>query len=1007
MLRFFSLAVLLLCCSFWAAAQRTISGTVTDGQGEPLIGVNIVVQGTVTGTVSDLDGNYELTVPEGYNTLIYSYTGYERVTRDLGASDVVDVTMDEMAIGLDEVVVVGYGTQLRSDVTGNIARVTAEEIENLPVNSFESAIQGRTPGVFVERSSGKLGEGIKVRVRGNSSISASNQPLFVVDGIPITQENQGITNNQPTNPLADLNPADIESIEVLKDASAAAIYGSRASNGVVIITTKRGEEGRTNINVNYQYGISDPTNMIGFLNADEYRELYTEATLRFFGIDPITATEEDENEARQFLEDQLIDGFNSDFETNTNWEELAFADDAGLQQVDISANGGNQNTQFFAGLSYNDQTGILIGNDFQRLSGRLNLDQSAGERLQFGLGINLVRTQLDRVANDNAFATPLQLVALAPTQPAFLENGEPNPNTIYYNGLIEQKYSDFQTVTFRTLGNVNATYTFFPGFSFRTEFGTDLLDQREENFQGRQTLDGAPAGDGESRATRVFNYTTNNFLTFDRSFGGRHELEAVLGMSFQKSERNITSLQARGFPSDDLTTLVNAAEPVFTASLEDGFSFLSYFLRATYKFSDRYILNLSGRVDGSSKFGTDNRYGFFPAVSAGWIISNEPWMDNNQTLSFLKLRASYGITGNAPVANFGSLGLWVGNNYTTFSGLSPSTLPSPDLKWETTQQLDIGLDIGLFRDRLTLELDYYRKLTDDLLLSRPLPGISGYLSIFENVGEMENEGFEFVLHTRNLVGEFTWNTDFNIAFNENRVTKLNSDADIIAGVNRVREGEELGVFVTRRYAGVDPQTGDALYDDGEGGTTTSYNAAPNMVVGDPTPDFVGGFNNSFAYKGFDLSFFFQFVYGNDVYNNAGRFQSNNASGFVDNQTKNQLNRWRQPGDITDVPRAELVGSIGTNNSSRYLSDGSYLRLKTATLGYNIPADLLQNIGLRSLRVYVSGLNLLTFTDYEGWDPEVNFTGTNRTTTNANVIQGVDFYTAPQDRTVTFGVNVGF
>ncbi len=1006
MLRCISVALLLLCGSYWVSAQKTIRGTVTDHTGEPLIGVNILVEGTASGTVTDLDGSYELTVPEGYNTLIFSYTGYRAERREIGTSDVIDVEMEEVAIGLDEVVVVGYGTQLRSEMTGNIAKVTSKEIKNLPVNSFEQAIQGRTSGVFIERASGKLGEGIKVRVRGNSSISASNQPLFVVDGIPVTQEDQGVSNNQPTNPLADLNPADIESIEVLKDASAAAIYGSRASNGVVIITTKRGREGRTNIDVNYQYGLSDPTRMVGFLNAGEYRELYTEATLRFLGIDPITATEEDKNDARQILEDALIDGFNSDFETNTNWEEQAFNDEAGLQQLDLSASGGNEKTQYYAGVSYNDQTGILIGNEFERISGRLNLDQDVGERLRFGVGINLVRSVLDRVSNDAAFATPLQLVALAPTQPAFLEDDEPNPNTIYYNGLIEQKYAGFTTSVFRSLGNINAAYEFFPGFSFRSEFGTDLLDQREEVFQGRRTLDGAPAGQGSSRAVRVFNYTTNNFFTFDRAFGDVHNLEAVLGMSYQRSQRDVTSLQARGFPTDELSTIANAAEPIFTSSLEDGFSFLSYFMRATYKLSDRYILSASGRVDGSSKFGADNRYGVFPAVSAGWIISNEPWLDNNLTLSFLKLRASWGLTGNAPLANFGSLGLWVGNNYTTVSGLTPATLPSPDLKWENTEQYNIGLDIGLFRDRLTLELDYYKKLTDDLLLSRPLPGISGYTSIFENVGEIENEGFEAVLRSRNLVGTFSWSTDFNIAFNENRVTRLQSDADIIAGVNRVREGEPLGVFVMRRYAGVDPQNGDALYDDGEGGTTASFNAAPNLVVGDPTPDFVGGMSNTLSYKGFDLNFFFQFVVGNDVYNSAGRFQSNNASGFVDNQTKDQLNRWRQPGDITDVPRAQLVSNIGNNTSSRYLSDGAYLRLKSASIGYNIPSRLLQEVGLRSLRVYISGFNLWTLTDYEGWDPEVNFIGTGRSTTNQNIIQGVDFYTAPQERTVSFGVNIG-
>ncbi len=1002
-----TLALVFLCLCLTAFAQRSIQGKVSDSKGEPLIGVNILIEGAATGTVTDYDGNFTLAVPAGSEVLIFSYTGYATREVTLGPSNVVDIVLEEAAIGLDEVIVVGYGTQIKANLTGNIAKVSGDDIKSLPVPTFESAIQGRTSGVFIESTSGKLGEGIKVRVRGSSSISASNQPLFVVDGVPITSEDQGITNNQPTNPLVDINPADIESIEVLKDASAAAIYGSRASNGVVIITTKRGKEGRTNVNLNIQKGISSPTNKVGFLNAAEYRELYTEATLRYLGIDPVTATEEDQNDARQFLEDVLVAGFNSDFETDVNWEDLAFSDDAGFQQIDLSASGGNTNTQFFAGLSWSDQNGIIIGNNFDRMSGRLNLDQRATDKLHFGMNLNMVRSNLTRVANDRAFATPMQLVALAPTQPAFLADGEPNPNTIYYNGLIEEKYANSVTSSYRTLGNVYGSYQLLPGLSFRSEFGVDILSQQEENYQGRLTQDGAPAGSGESRSVRVVNYNTNNFFTLNKQLGSAHNLEVVLGMSFQQSDRNITSLQAIGFPSDDLNTIANAAEPIFTSATQDAFSFLSYFARANYRLKDRYLLTLSSRVDGSSKFGANNRYGFFPAASAGWIISNEPFLANSTTLSFLKLRASYGVTGNAPVANFASLGTWTGNNYTTTSGLSPGTLPSPDLKWETTYQADLGVDIGLFRDRLTLEIDYYMKKTKDLLLSRPLPAISGYTSIFENVGEMENKGFEFVLNSRNIVGAFQWSSSLNFALNRNKVTRLNSDADIIAAVNRVRVGEPLGVFVMRRYAGVDPNNGDALYDNGEGGTTNNYNAAPDVVVGDPNPDFVGGFSNTFSYGGFDLNVFFQFVYGNEVFNLGGQYQSNNGSGFVDNQTKDQLRRWRQPGDITDVPRAELVGNIGADNSSRYLSDASYARLKNVTLAYNVPSRLLQRIGFQSLRVYATGLNLLTLTDYAFWDPEVSTPGTNQTTTTTNIVQGVDFYTAPQARTITLGVNVGF
>jgi len=994
----------------WAGsifAQQTVRGTVTSDSGEPLIGVNILVKSSNLGTVTDLDGNYEIFVPEEYNTLVFSYTGFGSKEVALTGSSTLDVTLNEAAIGLNEIVVTGYGTQIRSDLTGNIAKVTSKEIQDIPVSTFESSIQGRTAGVFIEKTSGRLGEAVKVRVRGNSSISASNQPLFVVDGVPITSEDQGITNNQPTSPLIDLNPNDIESVEVLKDASAAAIYGSRASNGVVLITTKRGKAGRTNFNVNYQVGLSQPSNLIDWLNADEYRELYTEATLRFQGIDPITATEEEQNAARQFLEDALVDGFNSDFETDTDWQDEAFRNDARFQQLDLSASGGSEKTRYYIGLGWTDQEGILIGNQFERINGRINLDQKAYDWLDLGMGFSMARTQLERIANDNAFATPLQLIALAPTQPARLADGEPNPNTIYYNGLIEEKYAFRETTVFRTLGNVYAQLNLLPWLRLCSEFGVDVLDQREDNFQGRLTQDGAPAGAGESRALRVFNYNTNNFFTIGGDINDSHFLEAVLGMSFQDSRRDLTSIQARGFPNDRLNSIASAAEPTTTLETFQGFSFLSYFLRANYKLLDRYLVSISGRVDASSKFGRNNRYGYFPAVSAGWIVSNEPFLLDNSLLSYLKLRFSWGLTGNAPVANFAPLGQWVGNSYTTTSGLSPATLPSPNLKWENTSQFNLGLDFGLFNDRLTVELDVYRKNTTDLLLSRPLPSISGFNSIFENVGEMRNEGLEIVLNSLNFVGAFRWSTSFNIAFNRNEVTRLNSDADIIVGQNRVREGEPLSVFVMRKYAGVDPANGDALYDDGEGGTTNSFNAAPVQVVGDPNPDFIGGFNNTFEFFGFDVNLFFQFVYGNEVYNAGGRFQSNNASGFVDNQTRDQLNRWRQPGDITNVPRAELVGGVGDQNSSRYLTDGSYLRFKTFSIGYRLPARVLDRLKLRQVRFFVLAQNLLTFTNYAGWDPEVNSPPTAANPTTLNVQQGVDFYTAPQPRTLIFGINLGF
>ncbi|MEN7550891.1 TonB-dependent receptor [Rapidithrix thailandica] len=1008
LLNVIGVSLCLLCMQAYAQ-ERTVTGTVTASEdGAPLPGVSVLVKSTNTGGVTDIDGKFRIALSENAEVLIFSFVGYESQEVAIGNQSVINVSLKGSEKLLEEVVVVGYGTQIKQDLTGNIAKVSGEEIKEMPVQSFEQTLQGRTTGVFIESSNGKPGEAIKVRVRGSSSVSASNQPLYVVDGIPVTSENQGITNNQPTNPLADINFNDVESIEVLKDASAAAIYGSRAANGVVIITTKRGKAGKTKIDLSYQTGFSKPTNKIGFLNAAEYRELYTEATLRYLGIDPVTATEQDKQDAGIFLEETtgLVPGFVSNTETDENWEDIAFQD-AVSHQANFSMTGGNEKTQFYIGGNYFDQEGILLGTGFERFSGRLNLDHQAFDRLKVGGGLSLSRTELERVSNDNAFSTPLQLVAQAPVTPAYdPETGEPNRNTIYDNGLVEFANSESGTENYRMLGNIYGELTILPGLRFRTDLGVDLLDQQEENYSGITSIDGRPSGLGESRKVRVINFNTNNFLTYSKSFNKLHNLDVTLGMSFQRSSTQLTSLQAKGFPHDELNTIASAVETVTFIASEEDFSFLSYFARANYKFNNRYLLNVSARIDGSSKFGKDNRYGFFPAVSAGWILSEESFLDNLGVLSFLKLRASYGLTGNAPTSNFAHLSTYKGVNYAGKPGLRPWTLPSPDLKWEETTQMNFGLDFGLWNDRITGEIDYYIKNTTDLLLSRTLPATSGYTSIFENVGEMENKGIELLLNVAILQQKpFSWDMSFNIARNENEVVKL-LGTDIIGNPFRVREGEPLGVFVTRKYAGVNPDNGDALYADGEGGTTADYNLAPNMVVGDPNPDFVGGFTNNFSWNGFDLNVFFQFVQGNDIYVGSKTYSSSNASSFLDNQTKDQMRRWQKPGDITDVPRAELVGGIGDQTSSRYVEDGSYIRLKTITLGYNFPKTITDKLFLRSLRVYVSGLNLWTITDYTGWDPEVNYTGTNRSQTNTNLIQGYDFYTAPQPKTWSFGVNIG-
>ncbi|RNI31025.1 SusC/RagA family TonB-linked outer membrane protein [Rufibacter latericius] len=997
--------ILLTVLQFSAVGQnRTISGRVTSAaDGTPLPGVSVVVRGTTIGASTDANGRYELNVT-GNPTLVFSFVGFLNREVAVGTSSTIDVALAEDTKTINEVVVVGYGTQEARDVVGSIASVKGNEIADIPVPSVESAIQGRVAGVQITSGSGKVGQGIKVRVRGSASITAGNQPLYVVDGIPITSESQGISNNEPTNPLADLNPNDIESIEILKDAASSAIYGSRASNGVVIITTKRGKAGKTVFDLGVSTGFSKPTNKVDFLNSSEYLELFNESVensaLAQLYINFEIVADRDE------FKDLFVPEWRNP--ANSDWQDQVFRT-AGYQQYDLTASGGNEKTRFYVGGSFTDQEGILKGNNFERASGRINIDHTASDKLQLGVNFNLARSVNDRVADDNAFSTPLQIVALPPVQPIIdPETGEYNTNTTYYNGLIEIRDAFRKTIVYRNLSTIFASYTILPGLSFRSELGIDILNQNENTFQGRETQDGSPGGAAESRAVTILNYTTNNFLSFSKQFGEIHSVDATGGMSFQKTEYEANYVSGIGFPSDAFNRIANAAEINLGSSEGSEYSLLSYFARVNYKLLDKYLLSVSGRVDGSSRFGANNQYGFFPAIGIGWILTEEPFLSDTDFLSFLKLKASYGYTGNDNIGDFASRGLFTSGSYAGNSGIIPASVENPDLKWETTAQFDVGVNFGFFKNRINGGVEYYLKKTEDLLLNVQVPATSGFATITRNVGELENKGVEVTLNTDNLVGAFSWTTNFNISFNRNKITNLNGQVITSGVVNRAIEGQPIGVFYTFKYAGVDPANGDALYylRAGSDETTNDYGAAEQQVVGDPNPEFVGGLNNTFAFKGFDLGVLLQFSYGNDIYNNAGRFQSANMD-YVDNQTRDQLNRWRQPGDITRVPQARFGDANGSNTSSRWVYDGSYLRGKTLTLGYTVPTTLSSRFHLTRFRIYASAQNFFTITDYPGWDPEVDTPGTQTTSQRQNVGLGVDFYTTPQAKTITFGVNIGF
>lgn len=1016
--------LLMALCLLWTlsiwAQSKAVSGKVLDDTGEPLVGANVVVKGTTSGTTTDLDGNYRLSV-DGSATLIFSFVGFESKEIAVGTQTVIDISLTG-TYAFDEVVVVGYGNQLKTELTGNIASVDGEELRNLPVPNFEQALQGRASGVFIESSNGKIGQGIKVRVRGTSSISADSQPLFVVDGVPITTQNVGNATEAPTNPLSDINPNDIASVEILKDASAAAIYGSRAANGVVIITTRSGTAGKTKYNFNYQTGINRPTNKREWLNAAEYVDYLTESAANSDELDGVDPSDPDSWSTFVIGRLDRYSG-ESDWRTgevDTNWEDLAYNDDSKTTKIDLSASGGSEDTRFYISGSYTSQDGVLIGNGLERFSTRFNLDHKASDRLSFGINSSFIRTDVDRVSDDNQFSTPIQLIALAPITPVRDSNGELNdrPVTTYYNGLIDLDGVTREDVTYRSLVNANVGYELVEGLTLRGEIGADLLTQNQNRIWADFTNTGEGTnGYAISRWARVFNYNTKAYLTYNTNIDANNAIDFTGGFDFQRSETTNTRVEGQEFPINDLRTLASSADIAVGTGTLTEFSFVSYFGRFNYKLNDKYLLTLSGRVDGSSRFGDNNKFGFFPAAAAGWILSQENFLSNNSIVSFLKLRASYGITGNAGIGNFDALGLYGAEGYAGNGGLQPTQIPNPDLTWEKNEQLDIGIDFGFLNDRINGEVDYYIKKSTDLLLDVNVPGSSGFRTQTQNLGELENRGVEFVLNGTILNGPVSWTSSFNIAFNTNEVTNLGPGVDIIDNgssrtMNVVRVGSAIGAFYGAEYAGVDPDNGDALWflntQDNPRGTTSDFSEAEFVVLGSPNPDYVGGFNNTLSWNGFDLNVFFQFVQGNDVHNVGGVFQS--AADWFDNPSKEIADRWRAPGDVTDVPKAYFAyGNGGQGRSSRFLYDGSYIRLKTLSVGYSLPDVLISRAKLASARIYFTGVNLLTITDYPLWDPEVSadYLTVNADGSNNNIFQGNDFYSAPQAKSFTFGVQIGF
>src|SRR2546421_1895827 len=640
------LGILCLANLFWTtlpAQNREISGKITDAKdNSPLAGVTIKVKNSTVNTVSQVDGSFKLTVPANAASLILSYVGYKDAEVPIG-SDLSSIRLNPGDKSLTEVVIVGYGTKIRREVTSSIAKVTSKDFQNLPLPSFESALQGRAAGVYINQGSGKLGQGLKIRVRGISSISANQQPYVVVDGVPVVSQPLG-SYTEPDNPLATLNPDDIESIEVLKDAASAAIYGARASNGVILVTTKSGKVGKTKVNLNYFKGWRTPTKKQKFLNGAQYKQLFTAAA---------------ENEGYVAADEFEAETGTTDWNSSNdyNWADQAFQN-GGITQYSLSLGGGDAKTRFLISGSWNDQKGIIRDNSLDRANGRINLDHTLSSRIKLGMNLSLTKSRNFRVHSDNAFTNPLQLNAIPPLHPIYGSDGKPNPATLYYNNLIDHYFSNAVSTTYRSISSVYGELIVTPNLLFRSQAGIDWNNLQEEEYLGRETLDGAPTGQSSNDQVTATVFTATNTLNYKKTFGNVHVFDALGGIEYQHGKTTSATVSGKGFPSDKFTKIASAAIIDNGSSTETEFSFVSYFAKANYKLKDRYLLSASFRVDGSSRFGKDNRYGVFPAASAGWIMTEEDFLKNSNTISFLKLRGSYGRTGNAEIGNFSSLTLY-------------------------------------------------------------------------------------------------------------------------------------------------------------------------------------------------------------------------------------------------------------------------------------------------------------------------------------------------------------
>lgn len=989
-------ALVLLCTTTLFAQQKTVTGTVSEANG-PLPGATVIIKGSTVGTQTDFDGKYSIEVSPS-DVLQISYVGFKNQESPVGSQSTINFTL-EIDNALDEVVIVGYGTQSKEKVIQNVAVINEEALEDIVVNTPDQLLQGQAAGVQVVNSSGLIGSSPSIRVRGLNSINAGSSPLFVLDGVPLTDSDNTLSNgaNQGQNPLSFINPNDIESITVLKDAGATVVYGSRGANGVVLITTKKGSRNKkATVTLNTYTQTSNFIDAFDVLEADEYREFKSEVATIQAGE---TVTPEE-------LGLGAIGSGGTDYLEEITRTGVTF-------NTDLSVRGGTEKTSYFIGTTYQDAESFALGNSQERIGARVNLSTQANDWLEAGINIGITDTELNVIGQENSVNAPLTSAFLQ--NPTFLArdadgNFIPSPTFISNIVAVEAQDSD-KIETTRTVGNTYLKADIAKGLSVRSEFGVDMtsLQERQRNSILSPFGNSATLINVDERLWRV-----NQSANYETTFGENHSFGALALMEYEERERAIVVLDGQGFLTDDITNVGGATTQTVTTATRSGSRLFGLLGRVNYDYASKYILEGSIRRDASSRFGANERSATFWSASAGWILSKEKFLENSDVVSYFALRGSIGTAGNDRLGNFPSLGLATAGQYNGGPAIELSSADAPNLTWEESKTLDIGIRSSFFNNRLSLNATYFNKETDRLLLSQTLPTQTGAGTLNINAGALRNSGFEIELSSTNIqTNDFEWRTSLNITTIDNELLNLNADASIDdegrafieTGAQRAIVGESLSNFYLIRFSGINSETGDAEWLDADGNITNAPTASDRVITGSALPDFSGGLTNTFKYKNFDLNTLFNFSVGNDVLIDGLRFiDGNDAIGGIGNVRSQNANIWRQPGDNAFLPSPlSSTFNLFNQRSTQQLKDASYLRLKNVTLGYTLPASALEKINLFSnIRLYATATNLFTVKgdDLSGIDPEVN-------DSSNPLSQGETFFTAPQSRSFLFGASIQF